>query len=68
MRHLLFAFLTVVIVLTSCDLIIEYQTSQHSTIKYDCGMSEWHPDIPPSAKETCRQQRTPGKNYASIMG
>ena len=22
---------------------------------YDCGMSEWHPDIPPEAKKQCRE-------------
>jgi len=22
---------------------------------YDCGMAEWHPDIPPSVKEECRR-------------
>jgi hypothetical protein len=21
---------------------------------YDCGMAEWHPDIPPKVKEECR--------------
>jgi hypothetical protein len=24
---------------------------------YDCGMAEWHPDIPPKVKEECRKQR-----------
>ncbi len=24
---------------------------------YDCGMAEWHPDIPPAVKEECRKQR-----------
>ncbi len=23
---------------------------------YDCGMAEWHPDIPPKVKEECRQR------------
>lgn len=22
---------------------------------YDCGMAEWHPDIPPRVKEECRK-------------
>jgi uncharacterized short protein YbdD (DUF466 family) len=24
---------------------------------YDCGMAEWHPDIPPKVKEECRKRR-----------
>lgn len=30
---------------------------------YDCGMAEWHPDIPPEVKEECRKrfrQQRPG--------
>ena len=23
---------------------------------YDCGMAEWHPDIPPNVKEECRRR------------
>ncbi len=23
---------------------------------YDCGMAEWHPDIPPAVKEECRRR------------
>jgi hypothetical protein len=23
---------------------------------YDCGMAEWHPDIPPQVKEECRRR------------
>ena len=26
-------------------------------VSYDCGMAEWHPDIPNSVKEQCRQIR-----------
>ena len=25
---------------------------------YDCGMAEWHPDIPPQVKEECRKLRS----------
>ena len=24
---------------------------------YDCGMAEWHPDIPTAVKEECRKRR-----------
>lgn len=27
-------------------------------IFYDCGMAEWHPDIPKEVKEACRKQRS----------
>lgn len=27
------------------------------TIRYDCGMAEWHPDIPKEVKEECRRIR-----------
>ena len=23
---------------------------------YDCGMAEWHPDIPPKVKDECRRR------------
>ena len=25
---------------------------------YDCGMAEWHPDIPPQVREECRRLRS----------
>jgi uncharacterized protein YebE (UPF0316 family) len=25
---------------------------------YDCGMAEWHPDIPNEVKEECRKRRS----------
>lgn len=28
---------------------------------YDCGMAEWHPDIPQSVKEECRRRHL--ENY-----
>lgn len=28
---------------------------------YDCGMAEWHPDIPPNVKEECRKMRMQNK-------
>jgi hypothetical protein len=30
---------------------------------YDCGMAEWHPDIPKEVKEECRKRRS--KNLTS---
>ncbi len=32
-------------------------TGDHPTGRvYDCGMAEWHPDIPPAVKEECRRR------------
>jgi hypothetical protein len=31
-------------------------TSMPDTKVYDCGMAEWHPDIPPKVKEECRRR------------
>ena len=28
---------------------------------YDCGMADWHPDIPPKVREECRKLRA--KSY-----
>ena len=28
-----------------------------TTRVYDCGMAEWHPDIPRAVKEECRKRR-----------
>jgi hypothetical protein len=25
---------------------------------YDCGMAEWHPDIPPKVREECRKRQS----------
>jgi hypothetical protein len=31
-------------------------TPASQTIRYDCGMAEWHPDVPAPVKEHCRQR------------
>ena len=31
--------------------------NEEKTKIYDCGMAEWHPDIPPKVKEEFRQLR-----------
>ena len=33
---------------------------------YDCGMAEWHPDIPNEVKEACRKQRREAKQGITI--
>jgi hypothetical protein len=37
--------------------IVIIATGDHPTGRvYDCGMAEWHPDIPPAVKEECRRR------------
>ncbi len=36
-------------------LIMSSDLSQTQGRVYDCGMAEWHPDIPNSVKEECRR-------------
>jgi hypothetical protein len=36
-------------------------TPMPETRVYDCGMAEWHPDIPPKVKEECRKIRSQQK-------
>lgn len=38
--------------------LIIYSSTLPTTRVYDCGMAEWHPDIPAKVKEECRKQRS----------
>ena len=38
-------------------IVILYNTEIPTYRVYDCGMAEWHPDIPNDVKEACRQRR-----------
>ncbi len=46
--------------------ILLYNTEIPTYRVYDCGMAEWHPDIPNSVKEECRKQRRERKNTNEI--
>jgi hypothetical protein len=38
-------------------MLISLSTCEDSGERvYDCGMAEWHPDIPPKVKEECRRR------------
>ena len=39
-----------------CWLILLSSVSMSEERVYDCGMAEWHPDIPPKVKEECRKR------------
>ena len=48
-------FIVAVLALVAAMVIIV--TGDHSGGRvYDCGMAEWHPDIPPAVKEECRKR------------
>lgn len=36
-------------------IIVSFNFNQSRV--YDCGMAEWHPDIPKEVKEECRKNR-----------
>ena len=38
--------------------LIVLGNSLPTTRVYDCGMAEWHPDIPPEVREECRKLRS----------
>jgi hypothetical protein len=37
--------------------LILYNTDMPTYRVYDCGMAEWHPDIPNDVKEECRKMK-----------
>jgi hypothetical protein len=46
------------IVIVVCIGILIFTDFGKSNVKvYDCGMAEWHPDIPPEVKIECRKLR-----------
>ncbi len=48
-------FIVALVALVAAMVIIV--TGDHPTGRvYDCGMAEWHPDIPPAVKEECRRR------------
>jgi hypothetical protein len=38
------------------SLIYVGNLADKRTVRYDCGMAEWHPDIPVQVKEECRKR------------
>lgn len=38
-------------------MVLTLSTCEHDQTRvYDCGMAEWHPDIPSAVKEECRKR------------
>jgi hypothetical protein len=49
--------ITAAVALISAVLILVFTDYGSQTHVYDCGMAEWHPDIPTKIKEECRKLR-----------
>jgi hypothetical protein len=48
---------TAALALIAAVLILVFTDYGSQTRVYDCGMAEWHPDIPNKVKEECRKLR-----------
>lgn len=44
-----------VLIITIFYITLRYPNDDLHGRIYDCGMAEWHPDIPPKVKEECRR-------------
>lgn len=52
-------FGNIIIALSLAVLAVYILTLEAPTYRvYDCGMAEWHPDIPIEVKEECRKRRS----------
>ena len=49
--------LTLLVVMIAALLILIFTDWGPQGRVYDCGMAEWHPDIPTEVKEECRRMR-----------
>jgi hypothetical protein len=45
----------VIAILAILAAFMYFDTGENYRV-YDCGMTEWHPDIPPKVKEECRRR------------
>lgn len=52
------------VILFSAFLFVE--TRGGSVKVYDCGMAEWHPDIPKEVREECRRLRIDELNRREV--
>ena len=56
------SFIVVGLALAMVALIVIGNTLPSQRM-YDCGMAEWHPDIPEQVRQECRKLRS--KNYVT---
>jgi hypothetical protein len=50
-------FIVIIIALIATLFLIFTNFGEGDVMVYDCGMAEWHPDIPQAVKEECRRLR-----------
>ena len=50
--------ITIILVVVLAMIMLFSDFTGSKVIVYDCGMAEWHPDIPPKVKEECRRLKT----------
>lgn len=48
-----------------CISLLFVLTMPAGTRVYDCGMAEWHPDIPNEVKEECRKRRLESSRFTT---
>jgi hypothetical protein len=48
---------TAILIILAVLILTFTDYGSHSRV-YDCGMAEWHPDIPIEVKEECRKRRS----------
>ena len=46
----------IIAMITGLDFMIKYLNYDRYVRVYDCGMVEWHPDIPEAVRAACRQR------------
>lgn len=54
MRDKISVVIAILAIVATILFLAGYEGEQ--TRVYDCGMAEWHPDIPPKVKEECRRR------------
>lgn len=48
--------IALILVLFVCIVTLVFSDfGKPTTVIYDCGMAEWHPDVPKEVKEKCRE-------------
>jgi hypothetical protein len=51
-------YILITIIAVLLVIFLVFSDFGNTTRVYDCGMAEWHPDIPPKVKEECRKLRS----------
>ncbi len=55
-KDMILVGLLIIAVITGGGFMIKYLDYDRYARVYDCGMAEWHPDIPEAVRAACRQR------------